>query len=89
MTLTREAKARMEPRKEGESVDLEAKFEPNLLNSVVYLISMGMQVCCASYRLRFNKVEIQQVLPLFFTKLFWITELESVGKLIEFVQSRM
>ena len=29
---------------EGESVDLEKEFEPNTLNSVVYLVDMGMQV---------------------------------------------
>ena len=30
--------------REGEFVDLEKEFEPNILNSVVYLIDMGMQV---------------------------------------------
>ncbi|PAA85082.1 hypothetical protein BOX15_Mlig023985g2 [Macrostomum lignano] len=42
--LTREAKALMPQLKEGEFVDLEAEFKPNILNSVVYLISISMQI---------------------------------------------
>ncbi|XP_074654024.1 endoplasmic reticulum transmembrane helix translocase-like [Tubulanus polymorphus] len=41
--LFQETGKRLPPRKE-KFVDLESKFEPNLLNSVVYLISMTMQV---------------------------------------------
>lgn len=42
-TLTQEAEARM-PVKEDAFIDVHADFEPSILNSVVYLISTGMQV---------------------------------------------
>ncbi|CAH8529045.1 unnamed protein product [Dicrocoelium dendriticum] len=42
-TLTQEAEVRM-PVKEDAYIDVHADFEPSILNTVVYLISTGMQV---------------------------------------------
>ncbi|XP_059170131.1 endoplasmic reticulum transmembrane helix translocase-like [Physella acuta] len=42
--LVQEAKARMPKREEGEFVNLEKHFEPSLLNTTVYIISMSLQV---------------------------------------------
>ncbi|CAH8494188.1 unnamed protein product [Heterobilharzia americana] len=41
-TLTMEAESRM-PKKEDGFIDLNAEFEPSLLNTLVYLIATGMQ----------------------------------------------
>ncbi|KAF5406279.1 Cation-transporting ATPase [Paragonimus heterotremus] len=42
-TLTQEAEVRM-PVKDVDFIDVHAEFEPSILNTVVYLISTGMQV---------------------------------------------
>ncbi|TGZ61894.1 hypothetical protein CRM22_007735 [Opisthorchis felineus] len=42
-TLTSEAEVRM-PVKEDDFIDVHAEFEPSILNTVVYLISTGMQI---------------------------------------------
>ncbi|XP_013085670.2 endoplasmic reticulum transmembrane helix translocase-like [Biomphalaria glabrata] len=42
--LVQEAKARMPPKPEGEFVNLEKQFEPSILNTTVYIISMSLQI---------------------------------------------
>ncbi|XP_005097645.1 manganese-transporting ATPase 13A1 [Aplysia californica] len=42
--LVQEAKARMPKNEDGKFIDLEKEFEPSLLNSTVYIISMSLQV---------------------------------------------
>nr|CAG4651569.1 EOG090X00J5 [Triops cancriformis] len=49
--LVQESMARMPPR-EGEFADLEKEFEPNILNSTVYVISMALQVCTIAINYR-------------------------------------
>nr|CAG4643700.1 EOG090X00J5 [Lepidurus arcticus] len=49
--LVQEAMARLPPR-EGAFADLEKEFEPNILNSTVYVISMALQVCTIAINYR-------------------------------------
>ncbi|XP_067943587.1 endoplasmic reticulum transmembrane helix translocase-like [Watersipora subatra] len=68
--LSQQAHARMPPREE-EFLDLEKKFEPNLLNSTMYLISMSLQLStvAVNYKGRPFMVGLQENKPLFYSLL--------------------
>ena len=96
VTLVKEAK-RLTPAKDEESVDLEKKFEANLLNSTVYIISISLQVATFFVNYRGNPFmeSIVQNKALFYSVIFslggattllmgWLPELSQQFEIVEF-----